>query len=110
MELECFPGINIIIEEKRVIFELKIKNQKSVYMCHPFTNNTGGIAFVNSIKFLELWRNSKIYLDKEISNKTEDGWRDDYKYSWAEEGFNGILVILCHWLEFVVILMSIMYQ
>ena len=87
MKLERFPGINIIVEEKRVVFELKIKNQKSVYMCHPFKNNTGGIAFVDSIKFLELWRNSKIDVDKEISNKTEDGWRDDYKYSWAEEGF-----------------------
>ena len=54
MKLERFPGINIIVEEKRVVFELKIKNQKSIYMCHPFTNNTGDIAFVDSIKFLEL--------------------------------------------------------
>ena len=54
MKLERFPGINIIVEEKRVVFELKIKNQKSVYMCHPFTNNTGGIAFVDSIKFFRI--------------------------------------------------------
>ena len=54
MKLEHFPGINIIVEEKRVILELKIKNQKSVYMCHPFTNNTGGIAFVDSIKFFRI--------------------------------------------------------
>ena len=32
MKLERFPGINIIVEEKRVIFELKIKNQ-NLYIC-----------------------------------------------------------------------------
>ena len=109
MELERFPGINIIVEEKRVIFELKIKNQKSVYMCHPFTNNTGGIAFVNSIKFLELWRNSKIYLDKEAIKRKMVG-EAITNIVGQKRVLSTALTILYHWLEFVAILMSIMYQ
>ena len=90
MELKRFPSIKTIISndffDKKIIFELITENKKTVYMSHSVTIR-GGIIFVNSERFLKLWRNSLCDTDKEISNLTKEGWRRDYKFHWAEDGF-----------------------
>jgi hypothetical protein len=45
-------------------------------------------VFVDSDKFLKLWRNEPDSLHKKISHGNENSWRKDSKFHWAEEGFN----------------------
>jgi hypothetical protein len=74
----------------KIIFEVKLDNSKSVYMClnEPTPKNEWFVVHVDSFKFLELWKNEPHNFNHHLSHGNPESWIKDYKFHHAVVGFS----------------------
>lgn len=53
-----------------------------------YGKNNFGIVIVDAEKFLRLWRSEPNSIHRAEANGSPETWPDDYKYSWAVDGFS----------------------
>ena len=97
MELMKFPHHTIFIEQAEftlqnyLIFELQTKNNQMLYLKHPifrYPSDEVKLVFVQAENFLTMWRNMQYPQEPQLSWGNENDWRNDYKFHYAEQGFN----------------------
>ena len=80
-----FPG------DLSLIFEIPIKHNRCVYMsCALFAPSDNFLVILDTQKFIQTWRMSEN--DDRfpgLHQGTEQRWRADKKFHYAEDGFNG---------------------
>jgi hypothetical protein len=91
----CCCNLNLTFKHddfgnKFAVFEVVLLNKESVFMSYSLSKKSGqyAVVIVNSIKFLQLWRNDSKGIHKEIAFGTPVSWINDYKYEKAEKGFS----------------------
>lgn len=78
-----------------ITFYVETRDQGKVYMsarCTEYNNEQKSVVFVDSQKFLNLWKNDPRKHEAKLANGNKEIWKSDYKYAAAEKGFSyGIL-------------------
>lgn len=97
MELLKFPNYTIFIEQLEctlqnyLIFEFQTKDNRMIYMRHSIFQSPSDevkLVFVQAENFLTMWRNMQYPQEPHLSWGSEDEWRRDYKFHYAEKGFS----------------------
>lgn len=80
-----------IYGERKIVFTVPLPHKQPVFMSlkvSEYENNPHGFFFVNSEKFLRLWRANKYDSYERIADGKPETWRNDRKFSYAAEGFS----------------------
>lgn len=78
------------IDFNKVVYEI-ILFDKKVYMevrKTNYLNDKRFVVIVDSVKFLELWRNEPYPQDRKLNFGDETIWKNDRKFKDAENGFS----------------------
>lgn len=70
------------------IYSVETKKKGTVYMRMDwanFNNDRRCVVVVDAQRFIAAWR---AYVDEPLAFQDEDGWRADYKFDKAEDGFS----------------------
>lgn len=73
------------------LFKVATARAGDVYMTLRDCSGDGeehSIVFIDSDKFIELWRNEPYSLEHALSHGNETIWRNDYKFNRAQQGFS----------------------
>jgi hypothetical protein len=89
--MQLLQGIQTVHYSHGAVFKIPTAHRGDVFMCATRTNYRNeerAVVIVDSERFLNLWRQpSSSHLDIAVGDPTT--WPSDYKFSDAEDGFQG---------------------